>query len=66
MHAARLTAVAMFSSTDEISSLMIFTGQPILRPNRFLSNDSPFGRRREWPEAFFRSAQVGDRCAVSR
>ena len=39
MHAARLTAVVMFSSTDEISSLVIFTCQPFLRPNRFLSDD---------------------------
>jgi len=33
----------IFSSTDEISSIssvVIFTCQPILRPNGFLSNDS--------------------------
>jgi hypothetical protein len=40
MHAARLTAVADISSTDEISSVVIFTCQPIPRPNGFLSNES--------------------------
>jgi hypothetical protein len=31
----------LFSSTDKISSLVIFTRQPFLRPNRFLSNIWP-------------------------